>query len=115
MQRDQRVVRHSILGAFWGWLSTLTIYMVFASVQWGANVYSSETHWPSFHEWLLINTILVSVFSYFATFAGWLCLGFPIAAVITDRQARSFKFMISVHTIATESIFVVPCFIVVVV
>ena len=100
IQRDHRVLRHSILGAFWGWLGTLAIFMIVAPFLWG-EFFSEDHHWFSLQAWPFWY-IVIGIGSFLATFLGWLCFGFPIAALINDHQARSFKFMLPIHAIATE-------------
>lgn len=109
MQRDQRALRRSMWGAFCGWFSTYIVYLVLATVHWISALLSSETpYWPSFLDWLLIYIVGVGAGSFIVTLTGWMLVGLPIAAVIADQQARSFKFMIAIHTLATVLVVTVP-------
>lgn len=106
MQRDQRVLRHSVVSAFWGWLSTYIVYLMLTIVQ--TVVFGSEDIRGYTFYGLLLFLIGPGVGSFLVTLTGWIFLGMPIAAFISDRQARSFKFMIAIHTIATVLVVIGP-------
>ena len=108
MRRDQRVLRHSMQGAFYGWLSTYVVYLVLVTVQRISAVLSESPYWPYFSDWSLIYIVGVGVGSFLVTLAGWIFVGLPIAAAITDRQARSYKFMITIHALATVLVVAIP-------
>lgn len=101
MQRVQRALRHSLLGAFWGWLSAYSIFIVILTVQSMSDAFSTGNFLQALtFEWLFIISAL-GIGSCFVTLAGWLFIGLPIAILISNRQARSLNFMLTVYPIAT--------------
>ena len=101
IQGIRRALRHSLLGAFGGWLSAYSIFIIIFTVQLMSDALSTGDFLqaPTF-EWLFI-VGAVGVGSCFVTLAGWLFVGLPITILISAQQARSLKCMLTVYPIAT--------------